>query len=49
MITKFTAKPYKTGNSYCVVIPKSKFTEEILDETKEYEFSVEETIKEATG
>lgn len=40
-ITKFNAKPFKTGNSYAVVIPMSKFSENILQCDKEYTFFVE--------
>lgn len=45
-LTSFRATPFHHGkHSYVVVIPKSKFTEKIL-EVKEYEFSVKEPQKE---
>ena len=39
-ITKFKGKPYRSGGSYVILVPKSKFTEKILDPDKEYEFCV---------
>lgn len=49
MITSFKAKPYRTNNkssgSTLVVVPKSKFDENILQRDKRYEFSVSEVTE----
>jgi hypothetical protein len=39
---KFKAKPWKSGDSYVVVIPKAFIDNEMLDTNKEYEFVIEE-------
>jgi hypothetical protein len=42
-ITSFRGKPYKSGNSFVVVIPKTRFQEKKLT-LIEYEFVVNEVI-----
>lgn len=41
-ITKFKAHSFRSGNANVVVVPKSKFDENILQKGREYEFSVSE-------
>lgn len=49
-VTEFRAKPYKQGQgSWVVVIPKSKFTENIMQEDKEYNFIVQEVESNSSG